>query len=63
MTEIVKSPCISVCALDTDDICTGCFRSLREIGDWSSYSNDEKREVVTEARQRMRDYFHLSTTN
>ncbi|HCS29117.1 MAG TPA: DUF1289 domain-containing protein [Spongiibacteraceae bacterium] len=63
MTEIVKSPCISVCALDPDDICTGCFRSLREIGDWSSYSNDEKREVVTEARQRMRDYFHLSTTN
>ena len=30
----VKSPCISVCALDEEDICMGCFRSLREISDW-----------------------------
>ena len=60
MTDVVKSPCISVCALDEDDVCTGCFRTLREISDWSAYSNAKKREVVSEARQRMSDYFQLS---
>lgn len=60
MTEVVKSPCISVCALDEDDVCTGCFRSLREITDWSDYSNAEKRQVVIDARQRMVDYYQLS---
>lgn len=60
MTETVQSPCISVCALDEDDLCTGCFRTLREISDWSEYSNQEKRERVVEARQRMAEYFQLS---
>mgnify|MGYP000156199142 CR=1 FL=1 len=60
MTEVIKSPCISVCALDEEDVCTGCFRTLREISDWSEYSNAEKREVVSVAKQRMVDYYQLS---
>lgn len=59
MTETVKSPCISVCALDGNDICTGCFRTLTEISDWSEYSTGEKRKVVAAARQRMVDYYQL----
>lgn len=60
MTETVKSPCISVCALDENDLCTGCFRTLREISGWSEYSDVEKRRVTVEARQRMVDYYPLS---
>ncbi len=60
MTEVVQSPCISVCALDDNDVCTGCFRTLREISDWSEYSNDKKRDVLSEARQRMVDYFQIT---
>ncbi len=60
MTDVVQSPCISVCALDENDVCTGCFRTLREISDWSEYSNDKKRDVVSEARQRMVDYFQIT---
>ncbi|MFT5603274.1 MAG: putative Fe-S protein YdhL (DUF1289 family) [Paracoccaceae bacterium] len=59
MTDTVQSPCVSVCALDEADLCTGCFRTLREISDWSEYSNQKKREVVTEARERMVEYFQL----
>ncbi len=60
MTDVVQSPCISVCALDENDVCTGCFRTLREISDWSEYSNDKKRDVVSEARQRMVHYFQIT---
>lgn len=48
----VQSPCVSVCALDDDDICMGCYRSLREISDWSEMNNERRREVVLLAHER-----------
>ncbi|MEX1032521.1 MAG: DUF1289 domain-containing protein, partial [Cellvibrionaceae bacterium] len=30
----VKSPCISICLLDEEDICVGCYRSGSEISRW-----------------------------
>lgn len=42
----VRSPCVSICALDSDDICVGCQRSGDEITRWSQMSNDERREVL-----------------
>ena len=27
----VKSPCVSLCALDIDDVCMGCQRTGQEI--------------------------------
>ena len=48
-----RSPCISVCALDTNDICTGCHRSAEEITDWFMASDVQKREVLRRARERM----------
>ena len=30
----VASPCVSICALDNDDICLGCQRTVKEITDW-----------------------------
>jgi len=50
----VKSPCISVCVLNDDDICTGCFRSAKEITFWSRMNNDEKRQVLAKAGERSR---------
>ncbi len=52
-SEEPKSPCISVCVLDDDDICMGCYRSADEITDWFMASNAEKREVLRRARERM----------
>ncbi len=52
MSEAVKSPCVSVCALDENDLCMGCFRSTQEITDWSSYDDERKREVVRLANER-----------
>jgi len=46
------SPCISVCVLDDDDICTGCYRSADEIADWFMASAEHKREMLRRARER-----------
>lgn len=50
----VASPCVSVCALDEEDVCIGCYRSAAEITEWSALDNDGKREVLVLARERAR---------
>lgn len=52
--EIIHSPCVSICVLDDDDICIGCYRSGREISDWGKYDNNAKREVLARVAARMR---------
>ena len=48
----VRSPCVSICALDDDDICTGCQRTVQEITGWSRMSNDQRREVLVLCHER-----------
>ncbi|WP_407295731.1 DUF1289 domain-containing protein [Stutzerimonas zhaodongensis] len=50
----VASPCVSICALDDDDICTGCQRSIDEIRRWGRMDNVERREVLLLAHERAR---------
>ena len=46
------SPCISVCLLDEDDICVGCYRSAEEITDWFTATAEEKRVMLRRAQER-----------
>ncbi|MEM6689162.1 MAG: DUF1289 domain-containing protein [Planctomycetota bacterium] len=39
------SPCNSLCALDANQVCRGCFRSLDEIGRWSGCSPAERIQI------------------
>ncbi|MEG5266746.1 DUF1289 domain-containing protein [Pseudomonas sp. JDS28PS106] len=48
----VRSPCVSICALDEDDICTGCQRSGREISQWGRMDNDQRRAVLVLCHER-----------
>lgn len=48
----VASPCVSICALDEQDICTGCQRTVAEIGRWGRMSNDERRAVLKLCHER-----------
>jgi len=48
----VRSPCVNVCALDEDDICTGCQRTVAEITRWSRMDNDERRGVLALCHER-----------
>ena len=53
--EPVASPCISVCVLDPagTGICTGCGRSLDEIGAWIQLSNAQRRDVIARLPARL----------
>lgn len=54
MTEAEpKSPCISICALDENDICMGCYRSAQEITDWFMSSSEQKRDMLRRAQERL----------
>ncbi len=48
----VASPCVSICALDEQDVCTGCQRSVAEIGAWGRMDNAERRQVLERCHQR-----------
>ncbi|MDX1589501.1 MAG: DUF1289 domain-containing protein [Oleiphilaceae bacterium] len=50
--QALASPCISVCALDENDLCIGCQRSVEEITRWSSMSAAEKRQVLVRVAER-----------
>ena len=48
----VASPCVSICALDEQDICTGCQRTVAEIGRWGRMDNTERRAVLKLCHER-----------
>ena len=42
----VLSPCIGICELDTQGLCSGCRRTTSEIARWSQMSDDERLHVM-----------------
>ena len=48
----VASPCVHVCALDDDDICIGCQRTVAEITRWGLMESVERREVLVQCHER-----------
>ncbi len=48
----VPSPCINLCEMATNGFCKGCMRTIDEIVQWSSASDDYKRAVWVEIKRR-----------
>ena len=48
---IVNSPCINICELQ-NDYCVGCKRTIDEIINWQTLSDEEKAEIITQIQQR-----------
>ncbi len=40
------SPCISICALDEQGYCLGCYRTLSEIAGWNRLSAPEQWAII-----------------
>jgi len=55
----VPSPCISICVLDDEDICLGCFRSAKEITDWFMETPERKREILEQSIARRKASSHI----
>ena len=50
----VKTPCISICAMDEESgLCTGCARTLTEIGGWGGMSDTERDTVLRDLPARL----------
>ena len=49
----IESPCINICVVHTESrLCTGCLRSIDEIGRWSAMSGEERRAIMEDLPQR-----------
>ncbi len=49
----IQSPCIKICVVHPEArICTGCYRSIDEIRDWSRMSNDERAGIMNDLPER-----------
>ena len=48
----IEKPCIKECCLTTEDICVGCFRTLDDMQIWHKASQEEKKEMLNQAKQR-----------
>ncbi|WP_420896009.1 DUF1289 domain-containing protein [Vibrio neptunius] len=55
MDEQVPIPCVRNCCLDDDDICVGCFRTLDEILQWRSCTDEEKQAILIRSEQRKKE--------
>lgn len=52
-TGKVPSPCISICRMSPQTgWCEGCFRTIDEIAQWSTATEEVKRKVWVEIRRR-----------
>jgi predicted Fe-S protein YdhL (DUF1289 family) len=40
--------------LNNDDVCEGCCRTVKEITDWTDYSNEQKQAVMVKVRERFK---------
>ncbi len=49
----IESPCVKICVVHpVERLCTGCLRSIDEIGAWSRMSHEERRAVMEELPSR-----------
>ena len=49
----VQSPCIQICVVHPEErICTGCYRTIDEITQWSKMSPEDRTRVMDELPER-----------
>tara|TARA_R110002012_G_C11673396_1_gene613337 strand:+ start:1273 stop:1479 length:207 start_codon:yes stop_codon:yes gene_type:complete len=49
----IATPCIKVCIVDgASSLCLGCFRTLGEIGGWSTLSDEQRAEIMADLPER-----------
>ena len=49
----IESPCIKLCSIHpVERICVGCYRSMEEIGAWSSLGSEARTTIMAELPSR-----------
>lgn len=44
--DLYVSPCIQVCKIGQNRICIGCGRTVDEITEWTSYTHEQRMEIM-----------------
>ncbi|GFM80526.1 DUF1289 domain-containing protein [Pseudomonas cichorii] len=52
VSPAVPSPCVSLCRLDEQKVCLGCFRHVEDIREWRSADDERRRQIRLDADQR-----------
>ncbi|UVJ44182.1 DUF1289 domain-containing protein [Pseudomonas sp. LS1212] len=52
VSPAVPSPCVSLCRLDEQKVCRGCFRHVEDIRQWRSADDEQRRQICRSALQR-----------
>ncbi|MDC0423269.1 DUF1289 domain-containing protein [Methylophilaceae bacterium] len=53
----ISSPCVGVCQYNNEEICSGCFRTVEEISQWTKISDVEREKIMGELDARMEKLF------
>ena len=49
----IESPCVQICVVHPETrICTGCYRTIDEITDWSRMTPEARRTIMDELSAR-----------
>lgn len=49
----IQSPCVQICMIHPEArICTGCFRSIEEITNWSKMTSEARADVMAKLPSR-----------
>ena len=57
-TGNAPSPCINICKMNPQTgLCEGCFRTIEEIAQWSTATEEMKRRVWGEIKRRQDELF------
>jgi|TARA_B110000238_G_scaffold183046_1_gene209283 predicted Fe-S protein YdhL (DUF1289 family) len=51
------SPCVGICQYNKEDLCSGCFRTSKEITQWVDMTLAEKKKVINLLPSRMEELF------
>ena len=51
------SPCVGICQYNEQDLCSGCFRTSKEISQWFEMTLEEKKKVMSLLPSRMEELF------
>ena len=56
-----ESPCINIYQIDEKThYCLGCFRSIKEISEWSTYNEIQKKKILKLISERKDEIFILN---
>ena len=49
----IESPCVKICVVHPETrLCTGCLRTIDEIGAWSKMTPEARREIMADLPSR-----------